>query len=309
MEKEEPAIPEHADSPPSGTASLETVPAEETAKEEMGLSGAHLSSQSAELQEKYEKLDALFKEKSADLEKTKASLDNEVKNRKDFNKVKDLLEKEIKDLRDRSHHVQLESENAKSEMEKHKKRVSQLEEKIAQLEKSLLEKERKIHDLAKQPQPPESPVKEKMDPDSPGASPSAEAASSLPEYQNKMEEATPQVSIPADIENNENQDDRFLQMSGPLGADPPGPYEEPFQDDQPMEEESFLKLQPDILSEETAKESPLADEIEQSIQSAPEPKIKPDPGSKHFPPGSTQGSGSPPKNHGQDTETNKNAKE
>ena len=61
-----------------------------------------LTSDLNELKEKYTNLEKLFDEKSQIAEKSKESLDYELKNRKEFNKVKDLLEKELKDIRDKS---------------------------------------------------------------------------------------------------------------------------------------------------------------------------------------------------------------
>lgn len=102
-----------------------------------------------EIQGKHDKLEKLLTEKSDELEKKTRELDNEVKNRKEFNKVKDLLEKEIKDLRDKNHKLQLELTAAKAETENINKRSVLLDEKVSLRDKELKEKEKQIDDLAK----------------------------------------------------------------------------------------------------------------------------------------------------------------
>jgi hypothetical protein len=109
------------------------------------------------LKEKYAKLESLFNEKSSEYEKTKESLDHELQNRKEFNKVKDLLEKEVRDSKDKTRSIQGELNNTQTENENQKKRTAQLEEKAGKLEKELLEKEDKIEDLVKRMQAFASP--------------------------------------------------------------------------------------------------------------------------------------------------------
>lgn len=108
-----------------------------------------LTLQFHELKEKYEKLDFLFKEKSSDLERTQRSLETELRTRKEFNKVKDILEKELKDVKDRSHNFQIELTSAKTETEGSQKRINQLEAKVTKLEKEILQKEQEIEGLIK----------------------------------------------------------------------------------------------------------------------------------------------------------------
>jgi len=90
-----------------------------------------------ELKEKYERLDKLFKEKSSELDNVKQTLESEQKNRKDFNKVKDLLEKELSDTKDRVRKIGLELTNNQAESESLKKQITQLEDKAANLENQL----------------------------------------------------------------------------------------------------------------------------------------------------------------------------
>ena len=90
---------------PGGTAGITTVPVDPIAPiEEKTLSQEEeqsiekeieISTELAELKEKYDKLDSMYNEKSSEHEKSKESLDNELEHRKEFNKVKDLLEKEL----------------------------------------------------------------------------------------------------------------------------------------------------------------------------------------------------------------------
>ncbi|MCK5014873.1 MAG: hypothetical protein KAS66_13760 [Candidatus Omnitrophica bacterium] len=311
-----------SDEPETGTASLKTIPAEEpaekhplpeTATQEDTQEKLALSSQLDELQMKYEKLDVLFNEKSAELQKTKESLDNEIKNREEFNKVKKLLEQEIRDSKDRTRNVQAEGEDAKSEIERHEKMTSQLEEKIAQMEKDLVEKEDKISDLLKRLQTFASP--------STAATPPTFEKDKAEGYfidthqdlsdhkdENTQEEAPqhntenpPQTEEPPkdDMQKNDeeegpveeapseeilkdiggaNQDDVTTKASSPFETEPPEPYEEPSPDVEPQEKISFLKLQPDVVSDESEKDSSIASEIEQSLEAPPEREIKSDPG-------------------------------
>lgn len=108
-----------------------------------------LTSQLNELKEKYDLLDRLFKEKSSALEKAEESLQNELKNRKEFNKVKDILEKELKDTKDKARNVQAEMSAFQTEAENYQKRINQLEEKVTKLEKIVITKEDEISDLRK----------------------------------------------------------------------------------------------------------------------------------------------------------------
>jgi hypothetical protein len=68
------------------------------------------------------------------------------------------------------------------------------------------------------------------------------------------------------------------EISSPFEAEPPEPYEEPSQEIDHQEEGNFLKLQPDVVSEESKPEGSIADEIEQSLKSPLEHEIQSDPG-------------------------------
>ena len=151
---------------PLGSAGILATPTESVdeektlSKEEEGNieKEIKLSSELSELKAKHDKLEALFNEKSTEYEKSKESLNNELENRKEFNKVKDLLEKELKDSKDKAHEIQEELNTAQTENENQKKRNAQLEEKTGKLEKELLQKEDKINDLVKRMQTFGSPT-------------------------------------------------------------------------------------------------------------------------------------------------------
>ena len=100
-----------------------------------------------ETKERYKKIEMLLKEKSEELEKVKESLASEQRNRKEFNKVKDILEKEIKEIKERTKNLQAEINTSVSEKEALQKRSKQLEDKCTKLEKEIYEKEQKIDEL------------------------------------------------------------------------------------------------------------------------------------------------------------------
>jgi len=110
---------------------------------ELSLQVDELRTKIKEIAEKYEKLNNLFKEKSIELDKTRSDLAVELRNRKEFNKVKDILEKELKDSREKSRLSQNEVTAATTETQSHLKRVTQLEERIKKLEKEIRENEDK----------------------------------------------------------------------------------------------------------------------------------------------------------------------
>ncbi len=116
-----------------------------------------LTSQLNELKQKYETLDKLLKEKSSLLERNEEALQNELKNRKDFNKVKDILEKELKETKERARGLQVELTDAMAASEGHKKRITQIEEKTTKLQKTILEKDDEINNLLKRLQTFASP--------------------------------------------------------------------------------------------------------------------------------------------------------
>ncbi|VAX34846.1 hypothetical protein MNBD_UNCLBAC01-1088 [hydrothermal vent metagenome] len=61
-----------------------------------------VSIQLNELKEKCGRLEGLLGEKTTELEKVQKDFENELKNRNDFNKIKDVLEKELKEVKDKA---------------------------------------------------------------------------------------------------------------------------------------------------------------------------------------------------------------
>lgn len=293
---------------PTGTASLTTNSIEENPSSEPPIEEtvtvdeqeSKLPSQLSELQEKYDRLDTLFKEKSNELQSTKESLNNEIKNRSEFNKVKDLLEKELKDSKDKARNIESDGQNIRDEINKHEQRAVELEEKVAQFEKNLVEKESEINDLVKRLQTFANPttaatlpvIKEEPVPQ--------EEVPSVPEEQPQQSQSDPEPKVSQDqpiqeetLSSGEKTDepkaasqpegesagdpskadpvnDYATQMGGSSGAEPPEPFEESSNDsdDTPNEEHSFLKLQPDIISDEPKGEPPISDA---SQKQEPEP--------------------------------------
>ena len=141
--------------PKEGTASLKITPIE-TPNIKPSLSNEDeknieeeitFATELSELKEKHQRLDKLFIERTQEYEKNKSALDSELRNRKEFNKVRDLLEKELSDTKDRLRKTQAEAASTKMETENYKKRIHQLEEKATKLEKEILAKEKEIDHL------------------------------------------------------------------------------------------------------------------------------------------------------------------
>ncbi|MBF0384636.1 MAG: hypothetical protein HQL27_02070 [Candidatus Omnitrophica bacterium] len=114
--------------PAGGSASLTTSPI-----------GAGIVS--SELDQKYNKVDQMLNEKTKELDRIKSALDNEVRNRGEFDKVKSLLEGEITALRNNNKDLQNEVKSNNLALEDYRKKIALLEEKATRLEKELAQKE------------------------------------------------------------------------------------------------------------------------------------------------------------------------
>ena len=152
-EKESSKIPataiETTPQPPGEIKNSETSSL--SAKEEKSLEREiELSSQLNDLKEKYALLDKLSKEKQKEFEDIESDLKNEIRNRKEFNKVKDLLEKELKDVKDKCHEFKNETSLARTKAETQERRIKQLEERLSGKEKEILEKEEEIKQILKE---------------------------------------------------------------------------------------------------------------------------------------------------------------
>jgi len=145
LKKNRPSLLRKEESPKTGTASLRLdeqppdptpVPSKKrelSSAEELSRQCDILRKQYDELQDNHSRLDTLFQEKCSALNKTESFLDNELTNRKEFNKVKDLLEKELKESRDKSRNLKIELANSQTEAQSHLKRIEQLEIVVAKL--------------------------------------------------------------------------------------------------------------------------------------------------------------------------------
>lgn len=122
------------------------TPVDTKAESELSLKYDELLTEHKELQEKFTKMEALFAEKSSTLEKSEKTLSNELKNQKEFNKIKDLLEKEIKESKEKAKMLQADVTNAQTEAQTYLKRIGQLEEKVKKLEIEILTSEAAIND-------------------------------------------------------------------------------------------------------------------------------------------------------------------
>ena len=308
---------------PTGTASLTTSPTENRNNHSTPLSDQEeksinreieLSAEISELKEKCAHLESMLKEKSVDLETAQAALDNELKNRKDFNKVKDILEKDLKDTKDKSRGIQVELSNAQSEGERYKKRITLLEEKVTRLEKDLLGKEDKIDELVKRLQTFASPSTSAVPPvkvepaqtldlkpstseqiAQEGAAPSARSPKvpDEPKYPQPPQRETPlkkdvfsvpeprveglDVSPPATpIPEPDPAALQSLTEPEKEQGGPDIPEDIDYPEDSPSNGEPFLKLQPDVMSG-----TPQSDDPQQTA--APPPSSAPSSGPEKAP--------------------------
>ncbi|OGX33522.1 MAG: hypothetical protein A2787_03875 [Omnitrophica WOR_2 bacterium RIFCSPHIGHO2_01_FULL_48_9] len=135
--------------PVTGTASIRTAPQTPTETEIPPVKDANADFeawQASQLKEKTDKLETLLNEKNQALEKIEKELSGEIKNHKEFNKVKDALEKELKDSKVRARDLQIELTSAETETAGFKNRVNQLELKVTKLEKTINELEHAAQD-------------------------------------------------------------------------------------------------------------------------------------------------------------------
>ena len=185
---------------------------------------------------KYERLDKLFNEKSAALTKSEEFLQNELSNRKEFNKLKDMLEKELREAKDKARNIQVELSAAKTEAEGSKKRIAQLEEKIIKMEKAILEKDDEVADLTKRLQ---------------AAASIPPVTATAPELAvSRLEFSAAPVALEVTV-----QPVEVTQEPAPVEPLVVSPQQAPESEQAKNEqepgqakEEGFLKLQPDILT-------------------------------------------------------------
>lgn len=253
------------DKPPTGTASIQTVAEEDVISDEDAKridKEIQLTTDLNEWKEKYARIDTLFTEKSSALEKAKESLENELNHRKEFNKIKDLLEKELKESKERTRNAQQELNAARSEGEAHKKRVLLLEEKIARLEKTLLEEKDKLEELRTTLTTPALSV--------------ANTPPPIIAEETKADETNQQVPTAESDQKSPHPIDIPPQSPAPIVEEPlPLDYDTPSEDSVQDGSHGFLKLQPDIISrlDLEGNQSPLEDSVETPQLSDPSKKI------------------------------------
>jgi hypothetical protein len=171
-----------------------------------------------ELPAKYLKLEQILQEKTEELEKKEKALANELKTRKEFNKVKDILEKELKDIRDKNHQLQLELGASQAEVENYKKHIIQLEDKIKTKEQEIKQKEGEINDLVKRIQvfaTPQSTKEEKLA----SQPPPTEIKPEVKAAEIKDEGSKPQIS-PEEIKKVEIKEEQSAPQAPPPAIKP-----------------------------------------------------------------------------------------
>lgn len=136
-------------SPMASGIAIPEIPKEEAnksnqAESELLIKYEDSIAQYRDLQTKYEKLSSLLEERTSLAEKSEKSLNHELKNRKEFNKIKDILERELKEYRDKTKELQASLTTAQIESQSQLKRIIQLEENITKLEKNILAKDEEI---------------------------------------------------------------------------------------------------------------------------------------------------------------------
>ena len=260
-------------SPSFGSASLKTQPSEEPVKSptmEIVKTPTPLSAEDekklereldaslelTELKNKYGRLEKMFQEKSTSLEHSEQALKTEHQTQKEFNKVKDILEKELKDTRDNARKIQVELTATKTESEIYKRRITQLEEKATKLEREITEKEKEVDSLVKKLQTFASPATAATPPKPKEQS----TTQGLPSSEQESRPSTPQVK--------ETKEEPSLPpFSQPITERNP-PSETPESGEGNTSAE-FLSLKPDILSKPsmiTPKESLPTLETQKNIE-------------------------------------------
>ncbi len=98
-------------------------------------------------QTKYQKLEILCFEKNTMLEKFEKALENEIKNRQEFNVLKDILEAQLEKNKEKSRQLQAELISLRNENEEYQSKIVQFENQILPKQKIIQEQEKKINDF------------------------------------------------------------------------------------------------------------------------------------------------------------------
>jgi len=228
----------------SGTASLRldnnTMGDDVEKNVELAVKVDELQKAAADLTEKNQKSEQLIAEKNAALEKTIKELDQERKHRKEFNKIKDLLEKELKDVRENAKQIQIELTTSKTENQSHQSRITQLKEKIQQLETLCTQKDSQITKLSKK------------DPD-PGVGATNEPETTLPNSEMRLDDT--QAGTPTDDRSKKNGEETPIEN---IPNDPEGS----------LPEEASAAAQPDNATTSSLNLDPVSNLEENYEQDA-----------------------------------------
>jgi hypothetical protein len=274
-----------ADDSSFGTAALKTQP--QPIQPMSSLSDTEVKKIEAEIdfmtqlnewKEKAERLEKILKDKNTEFETVQESLNNELKHRKEFNKIKDLLEKELKDAKDNARDYQAQMNLSRTEAEGAHKRINQLEEKATKLEKDILKKEDEIDNLLKRlqtfasPQTAATPPKKELPaqdiPIVELSPPSVEISSEIKtENAQPVSDHIPSLEETAQVLSTDMKVvEEEIQIASPILPDPviapqlaltDTPIEPAAEENSNEKDEKiFLKLKPDIASEETNKPEP-----------------------------------------------------
>ncbi|MDP8212010.1 MAG: hypothetical protein P9X22_01805 [Candidatus Zapsychrus exili] len=135
-----------------GTASLMTSPVEELSQsekiiEEIVQEEVALPEDNTE--EKKTKLEELLKEKNAALEELQKALNKEQENRESFDKVKEILQKELIDTREKARKAKKELSLTSDEGDQYAEQIDELQEKANNLERNLEDKDKDIEELTR----------------------------------------------------------------------------------------------------------------------------------------------------------------
>lgn len=251
----------------TGTSSVRLNPVPESTPEPEPQPIPNSAYNEPNLKEKYAKVEAMLTEKTEALEKSEKALAAEIKNKKEFNKVKDLLEKEIKDDKVKYRDLQVQIGTSQMEATSSKNRVNQLEMKVTKLEKTVSDLEHELKGRDEKIFDRETKLKELTDklaakekietikvPAEPPATPPASIPKTPEQSQLPPSEAAPAANIPAEPLPALPEPTPAAEPAPPAPAPPPPMLEAPVASEPPKTESggeaSSLKLPPDILKPE-----------------------------------------------------------
>ena len=96
-------------------------------------------------QSRYGKLETLFQEKSLEFEKLEKALENEIKNRTEFDVIKEILETQITKNKEKYRQLQMELVIVQNEKEEYRSKIVQLENDILEKKRIIATQQEKIN--------------------------------------------------------------------------------------------------------------------------------------------------------------------